>query len=106
MAARDHAMAAGQVAPDSESSESEQLARPALKIRVYLVPAFTGLGAPLLGPGRPRRDPWLTRDSGIAGNRHCALLSVVLQTRRPDRRHRRRWVDLNLLRVDRRHGRQ
>ena len=33
---------------------------------VYMVPAFTGLGAPYWDPGRPRCDPW--PDPGF---RHC-----------------------------------
>jgi glycerol kinase len=48
---------------------------------VYVVPAFTGLGAPWWNPGARGMISGLTRDSGRAELVRAALESVALQTR-------------------------
>lgn len=66
----------------SESSQSEALAV-SLKDNggVYLVPGFTGLGAPWWEPGARGAIVGLTRDSGPAQMVRAALESLAYQTR-------------------------
>jgi len=64
------------------AGESEALARSITDTRgVYLVPAFTGLGAPYWDPEARGAIFGLTRDSGIAHIVRAALESVCYQTR-------------------------
>jgi len=64
------------------AGESEALARSITDTRgVYLVPAFTGLGAPYWDPQARGAIFGLTRDSGIAHIVRAALESVCYQTR-------------------------
>lgn len=85
----------------SDSSESERLAEACAEDSgVYLVPAFTGLGAPYWDPGARGAIYGLTRDSGIAEIVTAALLSVCYQTRDLTGAIAADGVDLNLLRVD------
>jgi glycerol kinase len=66
----------------SQASETESLAR---EVRdtggVYLVPAFTGLGAPFWDPAARGAVLGLTRDTGINHIVRAALESVCYQTR-------------------------
>jgi len=65
-----------------QAGESESLARSIADTRgVYLVPAFTGLGAPYWDPQARGAILGLTRDSGIAHIVRAALESVCYQTR-------------------------
>ncbi len=83
------------------SAESEQLARNCAEDSgVYLVPAFTGLGAPYWDPDARGAIFGLTRDSGIAEIVTAALLSVCHQTRDLTGAIAADGVELNLLRVD------
>ena len=64
------------------AGESEALARSITDTQgVYLVPAFTGLGAPYWDPEARGAIFGLTRDSGIAHIVRAALESVCYQTR-------------------------
>ena len=64
------------------ASETENLARSISDTQgVYLVPAFTGLGAPYWDPEARGAIFGLTRDSGIAQIVRAALESVCYQTR-------------------------
>lgn len=64
------------------AEETEQLARGLESNRgVYLVPAFTGLGAPYWDPHARGAIFGLTRDTGIAELVRAALESVCYQTR-------------------------
>ena len=84
-----------------ESSESEQIAQACAEDSgVYLVPAFTGLGAPHWDPDARGAIHGLTRNSGIAEIVTAALLSVCYQTRDLTSAIAADGVDLNLLRVD------
>lgn len=66
----------------SQSPESEQLARQAdEQDQVYLVPAFTGLGAPYWDPHARGALLGMTRDTGIAEVARAGLESVCYQTR-------------------------
>jgi glycerol kinase len=66
----------------SQASETEHLAK---EVRdtggVYLVPAFTGLGAPYWDPAARGAVLGLTRDTGISHIVRAALESVCYQTR-------------------------
>ncbi len=85
----------------SHSAESEQLAEDCAEdSRVYLVPAFTGLGAPHWDPDARGAIHGLTRDSGIPEIVTAALLSVCYQTRDLVDAIAADGVELNLLRVD------
>ncbi|MDI3260795.1 MAG: FGGY-family carbohydrate kinase [Sinobacteraceae bacterium] len=65
-----------------QAGESENLARSIEDTRgVYLVPAFTGLGAPYWDPQARGAILGLTRDSGIAHIVRAALEAVCYQTR-------------------------
>ncbi len=65
----------------SNAAETEQLAREAESTRgVYLVPAFTGLGAPYWDPNARGAIFGLTRNTGIGDLVHAALDSVCYQT--------------------------
>jgi glycerol kinase len=65
-----------------QAGESENLARSISDTRgVYLVPAFTGLGAPYWDPQARGAILGLTRDAGIAHIVRAALESVCYQTR-------------------------
>ncbi len=65
-----------------DASETEKLARSVeTSGGVYLVPAFTGLGAPYWDPDARGAILGLTRDSGIAQIARAALESVCYQTR-------------------------
>ncbi|RRJ85425.1 glycerol kinase GlpK [Aestuariirhabdus litorea] len=63
------------------SSVTEALAREARESGVYLVPAFTGLGAPYWDPNARGAIMGLTRDTGIAEIVAAGLQSVCYQTR-------------------------
>ncbi len=64
------------------AGDSEELARSIPDTQgVYLVPAFTGLGAPYWDPEARGAILGLTRDSGIAQIVRAALESVCYQTR-------------------------
>jgi len=64
------------------AAETEALARSITDTQgVYLVPAFTGLGAPYWDPQARGAVLGLTRDSGIAHIVRAALESVCYQTR-------------------------
>jgi len=66
----------------ARASESEGLARSVKNTGgVYMVPAFTGLGAPYWDPDARGAILGLTRDSGIAQVVRAALESVCYQTR-------------------------
>ncbi|KXS39054.1 MAG: glycerol kinase [Halomonadaceae bacterium T82-2] len=65
-----------------EAADSETLARAArAEHGVYLVPAFTGLGAPHWDPGARGAILGLTRDTGIGEIVAAGLQSVCYQTR-------------------------
>jgi glycerol kinase len=65
-----------------DAAETEALARSIEDTRgVYLVPAFTGLGAPWWDPGARGALLGLTRDSGIAHIVRAALEAVAFQSR-------------------------
>lgn len=64
------------------ASESEELAeKVSEELSVYLVPAFTGLGAPYWDPTARAAIFGLTRDSGLKEVVTAALLSVCYQTK-------------------------
>ncbi len=64
------------------ASESEELARTAgCEQSVYLVPAFTGLGAPYWDPAARGAILGLTRNTGLADIVAAGLQSVCYQTR-------------------------
>ena len=64
-----------------DAGETETLARSIPDTGgVYLVPAFTGLGAPWWDPGARGAILGLTRDSGVAEVARAALESVCYQT--------------------------
>lgn len=66
----------------SHASETESIAREHdVSHGVYLVPAFTGLGAPYWDPNARGAILGLTRDSGIADIVTATLQSVCFQTR-------------------------
>ncbi|MFC3092864.1 glycerol kinase [Alteromonas sediminis] len=66
----------------SHASESEALAKKASKNNgVFLVPAFTGLGAPYWDPDARGAIMGLTRDTGIAEIVAAGLQSVCYQTK-------------------------
>lgn len=66
----------------SDAAESEALARGAdERSRVYMVPAFTGLGAPYWDPHARGAILGMTRDTGIAELVRAAIESVSFQTR-------------------------
>jgi len=66
----------------AEARETEALARSLADNRgVYLVPAFTGLGAPYWDPGARGALFGLTRDTGRAAIARAALEAVAYQTR-------------------------
>ncbi|WP_426416496.1 glycerol kinase GlpK [Aestuariirhabdus sp. LZHN29] len=63
------------------ASDTEALAKEARDSSVYLVPAFTGLGAPYWDPNARGAIFGLTRDTGIAEIVAAGLQSVCYQTR-------------------------
>jgi glycerol kinase len=66
----------------SSASESEGLAKKAdPKSNVYMIPAFTGLGAPYWDPHARGAILGMTRDTGVAELVRAALESVSFQTR-------------------------
>lgn len=65
-----------------DASESEALAKGAdADSRVYMVPAFTGLGAPYWDPHARGAILGMTRDTGVAEVVRAAIESVSYQTR-------------------------
>ena len=64
----------------AHASQSEGLANDAEAEGLYLVPAFTGLGAPWWDPNARGAIFGLTRNTGVAEFVHAALDSVCLQT--------------------------
>ena len=65
-----------------QASESESLAEKTSEdLSVYLVPAFTGLGAPYWDPDARGALFGLTRDSGVKELVTAALLSVCYQSK-------------------------
>ncbi len=84
-----------------ESAESEALAKQCAEdSAVYLVPAFTGLGAPHWDPDARGAIFGMTRDTGIPEIASAALLSVCHQTRDLAAAIAADGVALNRLRVD------
>jgi glycerol kinase len=85
-----------------KAGDSESLARSIDDTQgVYLVPAFTGLGAPYWDPQARGAILGLTRDSGIAHIVRAALESVCYQTRDLlDAMRKDAQVQLAELRVD------
>ena len=64
------------------AGESEMLARQVPDdLSVYLIPAFTGLGAPYWDPEARGALLGMTRDTGIPEIVAAGLMSVVYQTR-------------------------
>ena len=83
------------------AAETEALARTIPDTQgVYLVPAFTGLGAPYWDPRARGAILGLTRDSGIAHIVRAALESVCYQTRDLLDAMARDAVEVTELRVD------
>ncbi len=83
------------------ASESEALARNTSDdLSVYLVPAFTGLGAPYWDPDARAAIFGMTRDTGINEIVTAALLSVCYQTRDLQEAIAADGVPLTTLRVD------
>jgi len=83
------------------ADETEALARSiASTDGVYLVPAFTGLGAPHWDPDARAALLGMTRDSGKAEIVRATLESVVYQTRDLLDAMRTDGVEINRLRVD------
>lgn len=64
----------------AHASQSEGLANAAEAEGLFLVPAFTGLGAPWWDPNARGAIFGLTRNTGVAEFVHAALDSVCLQT--------------------------
>jgi len=64
----------------AHASQSEGLANDAEAEGLYLVPAFTGLGAPWWDPNARGAIYGLNRNTGVAEFVHAALDSVCLQT--------------------------
>ncbi len=64
----------------AHASQSEGLANDADAEGLYMVPAFTGLGAPWWDPNARGAIFGLTRNTGVAEFVHAALDSVCLQT--------------------------
>ena len=64
----------------AHASQSEGLANDAEAEGLYMVPAFTGLGAPWWDPNARGAIFGLTRNTGVAEFVHAALDSVCLQT--------------------------
>jgi glycerol kinase len=85
----------------ASAAESEAIARRAPDAGgVYLVPAFTGLGAPHWDPHARGAILGLTRDSGADALVSAALQSVAFQTRDLLEAMARDGTHLDLLRVD------
>ena len=83
------------------ASDTEAIARGhELTHHVYVVPAFTGLGAPYWDPNARGAILGLTRDSGIADVVTATLMSVCYQTRDLLGAMRRDGADPTILRVD------
>jgi len=83
------------------AADSEQLAREtADDLSVYLVPAFTGLGAPYWDPDARGAIFGLTRDTGVKEIVTAALLSVCYQTADLLHAIRKDGAELNAIRVD------
>ncbi|PXF29492.1 glycerol kinase [Pokkaliibacter plantistimulans] len=81
--------------------ETEQLAKTIpVNHGVYLVPAFTGLGAPFWDPEARGALFGLTRDTGIAEIVTAGLQSVCFQTKDLLAAMARDGVDIQTLRVD------
>jgi glycerol kinase len=85
----------------ANAEESEALARQTDdELSVYLVPAFTGLGAPYWDPGARGAILGLTRDTGVKEVVAAALLSVCYQSRDLLEAITRDGASLTALRVD------
>ena len=85
----------------SSAGESETLARTVgAENPVYLVPAFTGLGAPYWDPHARGAILGLTRDSGVADIVTAGLQSVCYQTKDLIRAIQNDGAPLKELRVD------
>ncbi len=84
-----------------DASESEKLAEQTSDdLSVYLVPAFTGLGAPYWDPHARAAIYGLTRDSGIKEIVTAALLSVCYQSKDLVEAIKADGAELESLRVD------
>ncbi len=84
-----------------EASESEALAKSVgVENPVYLVPAFTGLGAPYWDPHARGAILGLTRDSGIGNIVTAGLQSVCYQTKDLIRASQNDGAPFRELRVD------
>ncbi|HEU4530209.1 MAG TPA: glycerol kinase GlpK [Steroidobacteraceae bacterium] len=84
----------------THAAQTESLARSAGASGVYLVPAFTGLGAPHWDPDARGAILGLTRGSGIAALARAALESVCYQTHDLLEAMRRDGIEPTRLRVD------
>src|SRR5688572_32352511 len=84
----------------SNAAQTESLARDAGPSGVYLVPAFTGLGAPHWDPDARGAILGLTRGSGIAALARAALEAVCYQTHDLLEAMRRDGIEPTRLRVD------
>jgi len=83
------------------ASETENIAaNNSVSHGVYLVPAFTGLGAPYWDPDARGAILGLTRDTGVSDLVTAALQSVCYQTRDLLEAMVRDGADLSVLRVD------
>ena len=65
----------------SQSPDSEEMARRASDSQVYMVPAFTGLGAPYWDPDARGAILGMTQDTGLDDIVRAGLESVCYQTR-------------------------
>ena len=91
----------------ASAGESEQVAlRAPDPGGVYLVPAFTGLGAPHWDPASPRRDPRAHARQRRRGDRHRGAAVGGLPDPRPARCDGARRHDAGRAARGRRHGRQ
>jgi glycerol kinase len=85
----------------SNASETEAMAQSTgVKNSVYLVPAFTGLGAPFWDPHARGAILGLTRDTGVADIVTAGLQSVCYQTKDLVRAMRNDGAGYKTLRVD------
>ncbi|MDA1372415.1 MAG: glycerol kinase GlpK [Proteobacteria bacterium] len=83
------------------AEDSEKLAASASEeLSVYLVPAFTGLGAPYWDPHARGAIFGMTRDTGVREIVTAALMSVCYQTRDLVGAIERDGASLKILRVD------
>ena len=83
-----------------DAADSEAIARRAEESGVYMVPAFTGLGAPYWDPQARGAIFGMTRDTGVGDIVTAALMSVCYQTRDLVEAMKLDGAALSALRVD------